>query len=132
VIGQCDLECGIDAFRTIVAKEDAVHACRRDPSQGSGGFKRLGMAHLEGGCEIHERYLLLHCLNDLWMAVACVDAPQARSSIQNLTAVVSGVIHARCRSHQTRLGLVLAIGGERHPQVRGVESFCHEHGAFIK
>jgi hypothetical protein len=83
------------------------------------------MAHLEGRREIHGRCLLLDRGGDLRMAVAGVDAPQAGGAVENAATVIRGVIHAGSGGEQARLGLVLAVCRERHPEMRSVQGIGH-------
>jgi len=121
VVGQGDLECGIDAFRTVIDEEYAVHAFRRDIDQRAGRFEDFRVAHLEAGRIIHFSGLAGDGFDDLRMAVTGIDAPQACGAVENLTAVVARVVHALGGDQQARFGFELAVGRKRHPEVFGID-----------
>ncbi|MNN49256.1 hypothetical protein D3C81_1637710 [compost metagenome] len=125
MVGEGDLQCGVDAFGAVIAKEDAVQTSRCNICQSTRCFKRQRMADLEQRRVIHGRCLLLYCFGDPGMCMTCIDAPQARGAIQDLPAVIAGVIHAGCGDQHARLRLELAIGGERHPQMGSVQRLAH-------
>jgi hypothetical protein len=60
------------------------------------------------------------------MAVTRIDAPETGRSVQNLAAIVGGVVHTQRRRHQSWPGFELAIRRKRHPQVIGIESLSHD------
>src|SRR6185295_13227297 len=78
VVGERDLERGIDRLGARVGEEHAREARRSDARQALGELERDRMAHLEGGREIHLRDLALDRLDDLRPAMPRVHAPKAR------------------------------------------------------
>ena len=59
--------------------------------------------------------LRLHSFDDLGMAVAGIDAPQSGGAVEDLAAVMAGVMHTLGGDKQARLLLEMAVAGERHP-----------------
>jgi hypothetical protein len=116
VIGQRDLQCGIDRLRARIGEEHAVHAFRRDRGQAFGHLERQGMTHLEGRREVHRRDLLLHGSDDAVAAMAGIAAPQAAGAIEDFATIDRGVEHALRGCEQARLRLELSVGRERHPE----------------
>ncbi|MNL18064.1 hypothetical protein D3C87_1391940 [compost metagenome] len=94
------------------------------------------MAHLERWRVVQRGSLPRDGIDDFLAAMAGGHAPEAGTAVQDLAAVVGGVVHAAGRGQQARGGLVLAIGGERHPQgihigdhgLGGVHTFSSESG----
>jgi len=54
--------------------------------------------------------------DDRLAAMAGIDAPQPGGAIEHLAAIGGGIIHALRRGEQPRVGLEIAIVGERHPE----------------
>ncbi len=116
LIGERDLEAGIDRLRAGVGEEDMVDAGRHVGDQARRQLEDLGMAHLEGRRVVELFHLVGDRLDDLRAAVAGIDAPQAGGAVQHLVAVAGAVIHAlRADQHARRL-LELPVGSERHPE----------------
>ncbi len=88
VIGERDLEGGVDRFRSGVGVEHVVHAFGRDVDQAVGQLEGLGMAELEGRRIVELAGLLADRLGDLRAAVAGIDAPEAGRAVEHLTAVM--------------------------------------------
>ena len=84
VIGERDLERGVDRFGARVGEEHPRQPRRRDACQPSGELEGDRMAHLEGGREVHLADLAPHRLDDLGAAMAGVDAPQPGDGVENL------------------------------------------------
>src|SRR5690606_14322276 len=86
----------------------------------------LGMAELEGGGVVELAGLLADRLGDLRPAVAGIHAPQARRTVEYLTAVMGGVVHVLSADEKARLLLGLPVRREGHPEggkmVGGVEA----------
>ncbi len=115
MIGEGDLERGIDSLRAGIGEEHVVEIAgqqRRDPG---GELEGLGMAHLEGRRIVHLGGLTLDRRDDLGMAVPGVAAPQAGGAIEDAPPVGGGVMQPLGADEQARLRLELPVGGERHP-----------------
>ena len=93
VIGERDLQRGIDRLRTGIAKKDMIEIARRQLGDAGGQFKRLRMAELEGRREIHFRCLFLDRGDDRRAVMPGVGAPQAGGSVEDLAAVRREVVH---------------------------------------
>ena len=120
LVGQRDLQRGVDRFRARAGEEHPVEL----PPLGAGGdlgellgeFEGDGVAHLEGRGEVHRRELALDRGRDPAAAVAGIAAPQARRAVEHRAAVIGGVVHARRGHEHPRRRLELAVGRERHPE----------------
>ena len=131
MIGQRDLQRGIDRFRTGIGEEDAIEPVRRDLGQPLGEIERQRMAHLERRRKVEVHQLPLDGGRDLPAAVTGIDAPQPRRAVDHLAAVDGRVVHALGGGEQARLGLELPVGRERHPErfeLQGVRNLMNGHG----
>ncbi|MEY9923331.1 hypothetical protein ABIF99_009646 [Bradyrhizobium japonicum] len=122
VIGERDLQRGVDRLGAGVGEEDAVEALRRDLGQTLGEVECQRMAHLERRSEVQRHQLPLDRGGDLLAAVAGIDAPEAGGAVDHLAAVDGGVVHALSRGEQARRLLELTVGRERHPERVGLDS----------
>ncbi len=127
VIGDRDLERGIDRFGAGIGEEDVVEIARKECREARRRLEHLGMAHLEGRRVVEFERLAVHRLGDLAPRVAGIDAPQPGGAVENAPSVGGGVVHALGRDQQARMRLELAVGGERHPI--GFEIIGHDAGA---
>jgi hypothetical protein len=127
-IGQCDFQRGIDAFRAGIGEEDPIQPFRHDPGHARSELEGQRMAQLEGGREIQHLGLALDRPHDRFAAMAGVHAPKAGGAIQDAAAIGAGVMHVLGRHHQARIGLEIAVVGERHPQRRQVVGRNIGHG----
>ena len=116
MIGERDLQRGIDRLGAGVGEEDAVEALRRDLGEALGEIEGERMAHLERRREIQRHQLPLDRSRDLLAAMAGIDAPEAGGAVDHLAAVDGGVMHALGRGEQARRLLELPVGRERHPE----------------
>ena len=120
LIGDRDLESRIDRFRTRAGEEhplELVRAlARSDGGKPLGEIEHDGMAHLEGRGEIEIGDLVRDGFADLPAAMAGIAAPEARGAVQDLAAVLGGVMHAAGAGEQARRLLELPVRGERHPE----------------
>ncbi len=117
VVGQGDLQGGVDRLRTRVGEEHAVQALRHEAGDRGGGLEGQRMAELEAGGVVHDAGLARDRLDDLLAAVAGVHAPQAGGAVQHLAAVGRGVVHALGRRQHAGMRLELLVGGEGHPEM---------------
>ena len=124
VIGNGDLERGVDAFRSRIGVEDVVHAFRRDIDQPVCQFEGLGVTHLEGRSVVEFGCLFLDGLSDQRAAVARVDAPESGRAIKHLAAFCRLEMHVLCRDEHARVLLELAVCRERHPEGTQIVRGC--------
>ena len=132
LIGERDLQRGVDRFRAGIGEEDAVETFGRDLGEPLGEIERQRMAHVERGREVEVHQLPLDGGRDLAAAVAGIDAPEAGRSVDHLAAVDGGVVHALGGSEQPRRLLELPVGRERHPErigLQGVRLLMKGHGS---
>ncbi len=115
VIGQRDLHRGIHRLGAGAGEKHVVERARCQCGQPLRQRKGRRRAHLEGRRVVEGACLLDDGLDDAWAGVAGVAAPQAGSAVEDLAAVDVLVVHAFGAYQQARRGLVLAVGGERHP-----------------
>src|SRR3990172_43352 len=116
MVGESDLECGIDGFRARVGKERMIDVAWHVSNQPARQFKGQGMAHLERGREVQLTHLLGHGLVDTLAAVTEVDAPKTRGAVEDATTVRGGEMHVFRGYQQAWTRLELPVGGERHPE----------------
>ena len=112
---QRDLERRFDGLGARVHEEHMVHAGRSNLDDAVGQLEGQRMTHLERRRKVHLCQRLAHGLGDLGAAVTGVDAPQTRHAVENLTTFRSPIVHTLGARQQARLGLVIAVGRERHP-----------------
>jgi hypothetical protein len=116
VVGQGDLQGGVDRLRARAGEEDPVQARRGDLGDAAGEGEGRRVAHVEAGGEVHLAGLAADRLDDLRTVMAGVDAPQARGGVQHLAAVGRGVVHALGAAQHPGIGLEPPVGRERHPE----------------
>ena len=116
LIGERDLEAGLDRLGAGIGEEDVVDAGRHVGDQARRQLEALGMADLEGRRVVELADLIGDRLDDLRPAVAGIDAPQAGGAVQHLAAVGGAVIHALRGDQHARRLLELPVGRERHPE----------------
>ncbi len=116
LIGERDLEAGLDRFGAGIGEEDVVDAGRHVGDQARRQLEALGVADLESRRIVELAHLGGDGFDDLRPGMAGIDAPQTRGAVQHLAAVGGAVVHAlRADQHARRL-LELPVGGERHPE----------------
>src|SRR5690606_17686711 len=107
--GQGDLERTLDRLGTGIGKEDPVQTLGHQTGNRCSSLEGQGMPHLKSRREIHRAGLPRNCRNYFIAAMACIDTPQTRRTIEHATSIMSGVIHAPGTRHETRRLLELAI-----------------------
>ena len=75
VIGERDLERGIDRLRAGIAEEHVIEIAGRQRRDAAGEFESLGMAELEGRREVEFGRLVLDRLNDRVAVMPGIGAP---------------------------------------------------------
>src|SRR5579884_2428127 len=87
VVGECDLERGVDRLRAGIAEEDVIEIGRRKRRNARGEFEGLGMGELEGGSIIEFLRLGLDGRDNGISVVARIGTPKARGAIDHPAAV---------------------------------------------
>ncbi len=116
VIGERDLQRGVDGFGAGIGEEDVVEALRRDRREARRQLEHGRMAHLEGRRVVELHQLAVHRLGDLRPGVAGIDAPEAGRAVDHLPAVMAPIVHALGAHEEARRLLELPVGRERHPE----------------
>ena len=116
MVGQRNLQGRVHSLAAGVHEERVVHAFRGQFHQRVGGLEAEWVTHLERRRIVHLGNLRGYGLADFLAAMAGIHAPQARNAVENFAAVLGPVVHAAALRQQTRGSLVLAVGGEGHPQ----------------
>ena len=75
MIGERDLERGIDRLRTGIAEEHVIEIAGRQRRDAAGEFESLGMAELEGRREVEFGRLFLDGLDDRVAVMPGIGAP---------------------------------------------------------
>src|SRR4029079_1845666 len=116
VIGERDLERGLDRLGSRACEEYVIEARRGDVDKPRRALEGPRMAHLEAAGEIELADLLADSLEDLGTAMTVIDAPQPRRAIDHTAAVVSREAGALRADKEARRLLVLPVRRERHPE----------------
>ncbi len=119
LVGEGDLERGIDRLRPRIAEEDVVEPGGEHQRELRRRGKGERVAEVEDRGEIHRRRLALDRRGDLGAAVPGVDAPQPGGAVEDALPFRRPVIHALGAGEQARVRLERLVRGERHPE--GVE-----------
>ena len=80
-----------------------------------GQLEGARVAQVEGGGVVQPADLLPDGRDDPGVAVAGVDAPEARDAVQDLLAVPGGVVHPGGGFEEQRVLLEVPVGREGHP-----------------
>ena len=94
VVGQRDLQCGVGRLRPGVGEEHPIQPRRRQLRNLAGEGNGAVIGDLETHAVVERGNLLLHRRDDGRMAVAQTRGPQAGEGIQQLLAVLGGVVVA--------------------------------------
>ncbi len=116
VVGERDLERGVDRLGAGIAEEHVVEIAgreRRDPARQLEG---LGMGELERRGVVEFRRLALDRRHDGIAVVAGIAAPHAGGGIDHGAAVVGVIVHVLRPRDQPRRLLEGAVGRERDPE----------------
>ena len=110
VVGERDLQRGVDRLGARIGEERVVEIAGRQQREPRGQLEHLGVAVLEGRRVVELGRLLLDRLDDRLAAMAGVDAEQARGGVDHLGAVRLEVVHALGAREQARPLLEGAVG----------------------
>ena len=131
LIGERDLQRGVDRFRARIGEEDTIESLSARSRPAARRNQTQWVAHLERGREVEGHQLTLDGRGDLAAAMAGVDAPQSGRAVDHLAPVDGGVMHALGGGEQPRRSLELPVGRERHPEgieLQGVRFLMKGHG----
>ena len=122
MIGQRDLQRGIDGLGAGIGEEDVIEA-RGHLRQPVGGLEGDGVTLVEAMGKIQRGGLLLDGFDDRLAVVADVAAPQPTGAVDQAVARHGRVVHAVGRSDDAGIILEPAARRERHPV--GIEIVWH-------
>src|SRR6185437_13150947 len=98
-------------------EEDAIDAGRQQFRQLARELEGQRMAELERRRVIERSRLLPNGGGNLITAMTGVDTPQSGRTIEDLAAVIRGVVHVLGRDEHPWRALERTICGERHPEL---------------
>jgi hypothetical protein len=88
VVGDRDLERGIDGFRAGVGEEHPIEITGQQDAEPRRRLECARMAHLKPRHIVETRDLVAHRLHDLGVGVAGIAAPEAGGSIEDFAAIM--------------------------------------------
>ena len=115
VIGERDLERGVDRLRAGIAEEHVVEVARRQRRDAARQLERLGMGELERRRVVELGRLRADRRHDRIAVVAGIGAPQPGGAVEHGAAVGRVVVHVLGAGDQPRRRLEGAVGRERQP-----------------
>ena len=115
VIGERDLERGVDRFRAGIAEEDVVEIAGRQRGDAARQLERLRMGELKGRRVVERRRFFLDRRDDRLAVMAGIRAPQPGRAVDELAPVAGDVMHVLGADDDPRPLLEGAVGRERHP-----------------
>ena len=116
LIGERDLQRGVDRLRAGIAEEHMIEIARRERRDAARQLERLRMRELERRRVVELGGLLLDRRDDRIAVVAGVAAPHAGRAVHHGFAVHRVVVHVLGARDQPRRLLECAVGRERHPE----------------
>ena len=132
VIGQRDLDRGVDRFGAGVDEEHPVQPLRGEPGDPAGELELARMPGLKRRAVIEAQELVVNRLCDLVAAVPARRTEQPGRSIEHLPAVMVDEEDAVAFDDQARIGLEIPIRGERHPVIlERVGGWSHGNTSMI-
>src|SRR6266511_85225 len=136
VIGERDLERGVDRLRARIAEEHVVEIAGRERGDAAGELERLGMGELEGRRVIQLGRLGLDRRHDRVAVVPGVGAPHPGGAVEHRAPLGSVVVHVLGARDESRRRLEGPVRRERYPvgfEVVGDRGcslgWCRCHGA---
>ena len=116
VKGERDLERAVDGLGAGVAIEGVIEVARQHRGMARRQFEGLGMAHLERWRVVHLVELLGDRRLDLLAAMASVDAPKTRGSVDDLAPLRRPIVDTFRLGQHPRVLLELPVRRERHEE----------------
>src|SRR5262245_13459844 len=127
VIGERNLERGVDGLGTGVAEKYVIEIGRGERSNPARKFKGLRMAELERRRVVQRGRLALDGLDDRLAIVAGIRAPTTGGAVEQPASVAGDVMHVLGANDHLWPLLEGAVGGEGHPigfEIVGNGDFC--------
>ena len=115
VIGERDLERGIDRLRARIAEEDVVEIAGRERGHAARQLERLRVRELERRRIVELGRLGADRGDDRIAIVSGIGAPQPGGAVEHGAAVGRVVVHVLGAGDQPRRGLERAVRRERDP-----------------
>ena len=115
VIGERDLERGVDRLRAGIAEEHMIEVFRRQRRDPARQLERLRMRELERRRVVELGRLGADRRDDRIAVVSGIGAPQSGGAVEHRAAVGRVVVHVLGARDQPRRGLERAVGREREP-----------------
>ena len=115
VIGERDLERGVDRLRSGIAEEHMIEVFRRQRRDAARQLERLRMRKLERRGIVELGRLRADRGDDRIAVVSGIGAPQPGGAVEHGAAVGRVIVHVLCAGYEPRGGLERAIGREREP-----------------
>ena len=135
VVGERDLERGVDRLRSGVAEEHVIEIRGRERGDAARKLERLGMRELKGRRIVELGRLGADRLHDRIAIVPGIGAPHPGGAVEQGAAVGGVVVHVLGARDQPRGGLERAVGRERDPigfeivgDGAGQARWCRWHG----
>jgi hypothetical protein len=116
VIGERDLERGVDRLRAGIAEEHPVEIAWRQRGDAAGQLERFGVSEMEGRRVVELGRLLADGGDDRIAIVAGVGAPQAGKPVDHRAAIGREIVHALGAGDQPRGALEGPVGRKRQPK----------------
>ncbi len=115
MVGEGDLEGGVDRLGSGIAEEDIVEVAGRELGHAVRAFEGDRVAELERRGVVERAHLRRDRIRDALAAMARVHAPQARGAVEHFAPIRRLVVHALRRGEEARVLLERDVRGERHP-----------------
>jgi hypothetical protein len=115
VVGEGDLQRGVDRFRSGVAEEHVIEVGRRQRRDPARQLERLRMRELERRRVVELGGLRADRRDDRIAIVSRVRAPKSGGAVEHRASVGCVVVHVLRAGDQPRSGFERAIGREREP-----------------
>ena len=109
VIGERDLERGVDRLRARIAEEHVIEIGGRKRGDAARELERLGMGKLEGRRIVELGRLRADRRHDRLAIVPGIGAPQPGGAVEHRAAVGRVVVHVLGAGDQARRGLERAV-----------------------
>jgi hypothetical protein len=119
VIGERDLERGVDRFRAGIAEEHAIEVARRQRRHPARQFEGFGMCKMKCGRVIEFGRLARNRRDDRVAVVAGIGAPQPRQTVEHRAPIRGEIMHVLGAGDQPRGALERPVGRKWQP--KGVE-----------